>query len=325
MVNLRGPDAIYLFVHEGLWRSLAAFPVGHAKDIRPISNISRCDQRQNSAAVRLALRSLPSRHHDGQRDLRGIDAHLELHAGRLVAFTSSASLVLDPSDRNSSLALMLPPCTSFQRGVHYSEGYASPISFWGRIATFRWIIPGYDQRCSSSCSPSWPFSSVIALGAFLGIDSAPDRLPLPRRLLVLVALIDPPEAEALAADGPAPPRSGDSQGQQRLCPDGLAMKAPGESSNVPESRSALVGILEQALPAMPARPDLRLDLGHARRLPGLRARLRPRRPGYFTGAMYVSYALAIPLIALLTLIEHLMFRVGRCSAWWCWLRSSACR
>jgi uncharacterized protein (DUF983 family) len=29
-------------------------------------------------------------------------------------------------------------------------------------------------------------------------------------------------------------------------------------------------------------------------------------PGYFTGAMYVSYALAIPLIALLTLIEHLV-------------------
>lgn len=30
------------------------------------------------------------------------------------------------------------------------------------------------------------------------------------------------------------------------------------------------------------------------------------QPGYFTGAMYVSYALAVPLIALLTLIEHLL-------------------
>lgn len=29
------------------------------------------------------------------------------------------------------------------------------------------------------------------------------------------------------------------------------------------------------------------------------------QPGYFTGAMYVSYALAIPLIALLTLLGHL--------------------
>jgi uncharacterized protein (DUF983 family) len=29
-------------------------------------------------------------------------------------------------------------------------------------------------------------------------------------------------------------------------------------------------------------------------------------PGYFTGAMYASYALAIPLITLLTLIEYLI-------------------
>src|SRR5947208_211784 len=29
-------------------------------------------------------------------------------------------------------------------------------------------------------------------------------------------------------------------------------------------------------------------------------------PGYFTGAMYVSYGLAIPLIALLTLTEYLI-------------------
>ena len=32
-------------------------------------------------------------------------------------------------------------------------------------------------------------------------------------------------------------------------------------------------------------------------------------PGHFTGAMYVSYALAIPLIALLTLIEYLIIPV----------------
>jgi hypothetical protein len=31
-------------------------------------------------------------------------------------------------------------------------------------------------------------------------------------------------------------------------------------------------------------------------------------PGYFTGAMYASYALAIPLIALLTLTEYMILR-----------------
>ena len=38
------------------------------------------------------------------------------------------------------------------------------------------------------------------------------------------------------------------------------------------------------------------------------------QPGYFTGAMYVSYALAIPLISLLTLVEYLLL------PWWTLLR-----
>ncbi len=36
-------------------------------------------------------------------------------------------------------------------------------------------------------------------------------------------------------------------------------------------------------------------------------------PGYFTGAMYVSYGLAIPLIAALTLLEYFIF--PRWSLW----------
>ena len=40
--------------------------------------------------------------------------------------------------------------------------------------------------------------------------------------------------------------------------------------------------------------------------PGCGLDLDRGQPGYFTGAMYVSYALAVPLLALVTLIEHLM-------------------
>jgi uncharacterized protein (DUF983 family) len=42
--------------------------------------------------------------------------------------------------------------------------------------------------------------------------------------------------------------------------------------------------------------------------PGCGLDLDRGQPGYFTGAMYVSYALGIPLIALITLIEYLFFR-----------------
>jgi hypothetical protein len=31
------------------------------------------------------------------------------------------------------------------RTALYCNGYAAPISFWGRVWTLRWIIPGYDQ------------------------------------------------------------------------------------------------------------------------------------------------------------------------------------
>lgn len=36
-----------------------------------------------------------------------------------------------------------------------------------------------------------------------------------------------------------------------------------------------------------------------------------REPGYFTGAMYISYALGIPIVALLTLVAYLAFPTWR--------------
>jgi uncharacterized protein (DUF983 family) len=40
--------------------------------------------------------------------------------------------------------------------------------------------------------------------------------------------------------------------------------------------------------------------------PACRLQFGRGEPGYFTGAMYVSYALGIPLIALLTLVAYLL-------------------
>jgi uncharacterized protein (DUF983 family) len=54
------------------------------------------------------------------------------------------------------------------------------------------------------------------------------------------------------------------------------------------------------------RTIFRAPLAMHEECPGCGLDLDRGEPGYFTGAMYVSYALAIPLIALLTLIEHLM-------------------
>jgi uncharacterized protein (DUF983 family) len=84
------------------------------------------------------------------------------------------------------------------------------------------------------------------------------------------------------------------------------MKPPGETNGEPQRRSVVSAIVAKRCPRCregsvfgslwvmnencPA-CDLDFDRGD---------------PGYFTGAMYFSYALAIPLIALLTLFEYLI-------------------
>jgi uncharacterized protein (DUF983 family) len=84
------------------------------------------------------------------------------------------------------------------------------------------------------------------------------------------------------------------------------MKLSGESDDALPSQSALAGIARRQCPRCRRGsifaslwvmhddcPECRLDFDRG-------------DPGHFTGAMYVSYALAIPLIALLTLIEYLI-------------------
>ncbi len=84
------------------------------------------------------------------------------------------------------------------------------------------------------------------------------------------------------------------------------MNVRGNANDTQPPRSVLLGILQKRCPRcrrgvlFPALlvmnencPDCSLDFDRG-------------DPGYFTGAMYVSYALAIPLIALVTLIAYLV-------------------
>ena len=79
------------------------------------------------------------------------------------------------------------------------------------------------------------------------------------------------------------------------------------------------------MPSLRAR-DLSRAADDERGVPGMRPGFRPRRAGLLHGAMYVSYALGIPLIALLTLIEHLIIpELVAASAWCSWPGRSASR
>jgi uncharacterized protein (DUF983 family) len=82
------------------------------------------------------------------------------------------------------------------------------------------------------------------------------------------------------------------------------MTAPGLSNEPSPPRTALAGIIARRCPRCRRGALFRAPLVMVEDCPVCGLDLDRGDPGYFTGAMYVSYALAIPLIAFLTLIEY---------------------
>jgi hypothetical protein len=105
------------------------------------------------------------------------------------------SLLPDPDKR--AVALTFPFVIStfifaFGRLLMYVSGYQSPISLWGRIRTFRWIIPGYDYVfiapiCTLGAGPATLMFCATRIG--LPPDLA---LPIATGAVAAVALLAPP-------------------------------------------------------------------------------------------------------------------------------------
>jgi hypothetical protein len=185
-IDLAVLTAIYLFVHEGLWRSLARFPwptEGHLSD--------------HNLAMRLEKEFGPScgwpydRFHRDVMIAKGIRRSDALLISMLSGWWFYALGAWFSPQILFQFAFMLPASQFFQRGIHYFRGYASPISFGGRIATFRWIIPGYDQAMLFILLAFLALPTVLSLAAYLGMDP---RLAAPvlAALLVLIGLTTPP-------------------------------------------------------------------------------------------------------------------------------------
>ena len=84
------------------------------------------------------------------------------------------------------------------------------------------------------------------------------------------------------------------------------MEAPGGPDHGRESRPAIMGIVLRLCPRCRRGPIFASLWVMNDDCPVCGLDFDRGDPGHFTGAMYVSYALAIPWIALLTLIEHLI-------------------
>jgi hypothetical protein len=77
------------------------------------------------------------------------------------------------------------------RFILYRTGYAPPIDLWGRLVTFRWVIPGYDQiLIGPVCTALIPLLAVMAFRSW-GVPGEVS-IPVALSLSMLVALTAKP-------------------------------------------------------------------------------------------------------------------------------------
>jgi uncharacterized protein (DUF983 family) len=86
------------------------------------------------------------------------------------------------------------------------------------------------------------------------------------------------------------------------------MNVQGESAPEPPARPAFAGIIQRRCPRCREGQVFGSVWRMNENCPVCSLDYDRGEPGYFTGAMYASYALGIPLIALLTLVEYLFLR-----------------
>jgi hypothetical protein len=181
---------VYLIAYEGLRRALASFPWEARKlpnlgeDMSTLSWIREpCGWPHDRMMAEVVDRDVISR----------IDVVLCCMLASWW-FTVLISLIRDPDARLAisggvfGLVMFFLP---FARICLYTAGYSAPIGFWGRIRTFRWIIPGYDQIFVA------PLCAMMAGAATLALLQA-CRLPLfigftfASGMVILVTVLTPP-------------------------------------------------------------------------------------------------------------------------------------
>ena len=184
--------AIYLVVHDGLWRSLQKFPwqgEGFWRD-------------QGFANAPVGADPNPScgwsfdRLYRDIRMAKGIDRGDAFLCSMLLCWWlfSACSLVEDSRDRGLAVVLLATTVITIAPMVRlyiYVRGYRSPLSFWGRIFTLRWIIPGYDRVF---VGPICSLAAGILVAAIMSYQSIPIDVSftVAAGAAVLLALVTPP-------------------------------------------------------------------------------------------------------------------------------------
>ena len=140
--SLEAALATYLIGWAGLRVDLKRFPWPGLEGVKAI-NPAEAAKAAQEASCGWPFDQLQPKDPAGTRSTRGYLVALSLLAGWYL----HASLAVLPNPSGVVVfafwngIVML----TFSRTATYCAGYAPPIGLWGRIATFRWIIPGYDH------------------------------------------------------------------------------------------------------------------------------------------------------------------------------------
>jgi hypothetical protein len=185
-------SAVYFLVHDGLWRALCKFPwqtEGFWRDLGMVNAPAGADP--NSSCGWSFNRFYRDIHL--AKGINRIDALLCCMLGSWWLW-SACSLISDHRERSAviaMIAIVVIICAPQVRLFIYVRGYRSPISFWGRIWTFRWIIPGYDQVF---VGPVCSFAGAVMVLILLRYQLVPIDVcfPVAAGVAVLLALITPP-------------------------------------------------------------------------------------------------------------------------------------
>src|SRR5205823_2709487 len=111
------------------------------------------------------------------------------------------------------MAFMQSVIFVFFRFVNYRRGYAPPISLAGRLATFRWIIPGYDQIFLGPVFALFGTGVGAALAMWLG-GGPGEATALAIFFLALLGLSSPPSLKQWRLTGQHRLESGHSKPSQ---------------------------------------------------------------------------------------------------------------
>ncbi len=177
----------YGFAYLGLRQALARFPwnetwIDEQFGLWPKKNNIRASGAIGWPYARLAPKFPGSE--------TGIALHHALLLSALIGWVVYACLALapKPADQDETSRLLLSfvlTIAPVARCFVYCNGYLPPISFLGRLATFRWIIPGYDQIFVAPLLAFLVGAALEGARMLLGIDPLYAR---PVNIAVILAI-----------------------------------------------------------------------------------------------------------------------------------------